>query len=166
MVPSGLHLINPFQLAEKQERLTGTIRVSALKRIKDVLHDDAGSVKYEFHFGKDEQGVVFVQGEFSVDLKVKCQRCMGPMNLPISGKIQLGAVNSSMTQEFPERYEPLILAGNEISLEALLEEEILLALPIAPAHDRDDCIGSRTVDEYKPEHGNPFSVLKDLKIDK
>ena len=166
MVPSGLHLINPLQLAERQERLAGTIRLRALKRIRDVLHDDTGSVKYEFHFSKDEQGVVVVQGEFSVDLKVKCQRCMGPMNLPISGKIHLGVVNSYMAQEFPGRYEPLILTGNETSLEALLEEEILLALPIAPVHEREDCIGSRTVDEYKPEHGSPFTVLKDLKIDK
>ena len=162
MVPPELHLINPVQLAEKQERLTGTIPLSALQRIREVLHDDKGSIKFELHFGKDEQGVIFIQGKFSVSLKIKCQRCLQPMELPLQGQICLGIINRNVARNLSDRYEPLTLNDNEISLETLLEEEILLALPIAPVHERERCKGSRIVEEYRPEHDSPFAVLKNL----
>jgi len=47
-------------------------------------------------------------------------------------------------------------------LETLLEEEILLALPIAPVHEREHCEGSRIVEKYRPERESPFAVLKNF----
>jgi len=146
--------------------LTGSVPVSALQRIREVLHNDEGNINFQFHFGKDEQGVVFLSGEFNVELKVNCQRCLQPMNLPLHGKISLGIVNRNEPDNFSGRYEPLTLNDNEISLETLLEEEVLLALPIAPVHERKNCKGSRLVDEFTPEHESPFAALKSFNQNK
>ena len=146
--------------------MTGSVPLRAFERIREVLHDDNGSINFELHFGKDEQGVVFIQGEFNVNLKVKCQRCMQPMDLPLQGEINLGVVNADGAQNFPDRYEPLSLSDNEIPLEDLLEEEILLALPIAPAHERSQCKDNRLIEKYRRESASPFAVLKNFKLDK
>ena len=166
MVPPGSHLINPLLLADRQERLTGSVPLRAFERIREVLHDDKDSINFELHFGKDEQGVVFILGEFNVNLNVKCQRCMQPMDLPLQGEINLGVVKPDGAQNLPARYEPLPLSDNEISLEYLLEEEILLALPIAPAHERGLCKDNRHIEKYRRESASPFAVLKNFKLNK
>jgi len=166
MVPPELHLINPVRLAERQEGVTGTVPLCALQRIREVVRDDKGNINFELHFGKDEQGVVFILGEYRANLKVACQRCMQPMDLPLQGTISLGIINQNDAQNFSDRYEPLTLNDNEISLETLLEEEILLALPIAPVHEREHCEGSRIVEKYRPERESPFAVLKNFNRNK
>jgi len=166
MVAPRLQFISPLQLAERQERLTGTVAVSALTRLREILLDDNGRVTFDLYFDRDEQGHVFIKGSFSVNLVFRCQRCMQPMELVVEGKINLGVVNPDDDQDVSERYEPLTLVDNQIALETLLEEEILLAMPIAPVHERDSCKGSNLVDKYIFRPESPFAVLKNLKIEK
>ena len=166
MVASKPQFISPLQLAERQEKLTGSIPVSALRRLREVLYNSKGGVNYELHFGKDDQGQVFIKGTFSVMLNLRCQRCMQPMDLMIENRICLGVVNSEDAGCLSERYEPIKLVDNQILLETLLEEEILLAMPIAPVHEQDSCRGDALMDKYKAGTESPFAVLKNLKIEK
>lgn len=161
-----LQLIEPLRLAEGREDLTGSVQLCAMQGLKDKLYDYAGNISFRLHFGKDDQGVVFIQGEFSVNLKVRCQRCVQPMDLALNKKISIGIVFSKTdTENLPDRYEPLMLNDKHMSLEALLEEEVLLALPIAPVHEWDNCQASKLIEEHRPDKENPFAVLKNLKLD-
>ena len=166
MVAPKLRLISPLQLAENQEKLTGSVPVRALVRLRDAVCSDQGKVNYELRFGKDEQGGVIILGEFNVNLRVRCQRCMQPMDLPLEHKIGLAVANPQDARNIPERYEPLVLVEHQVALETLLEEEILLALPIAPVHEQGNCNGRDLVDKYKPAINSPFAVLKNLKTEK
>lgn len=166
MVAPKLRLISPFQLAENQEKLAGSVPVQALARLREAVLSDQGKVNYELRFGKDDQGVVFILGEFSVKLRVTCQRCMQPMDLPLEHKISLAVVNPQDARNIPDCYEPLAAVDNQIALETLLDEEILLAMPIAPVHEQENCNGRYLLDKYKPATNSPFAVLKNLKIEK
>ena len=52
----------------------------------------------------------------------------------------------------------------EISLLTLIEDEILLALPMAPAHEIDQCPATETIEKNSINKRNPFAELKDLKL--
>jgi uncharacterized protein len=164
MVPSEPHLINPIQLAERREKLKGVMALSRLERARGISQDVTNQVNFDLQFSRDDQGFNVIRGEFSVSLKVLCQRCMQLMELPLHGKICLGIVQGE-TRHLPECYEPLVLCGNEISLESLLDEEILLALPIAPVHAGSQCPGGNPAETYRDTRASPFAVLKNLKHD-
>lgn len=166
MVAAKLQFIAPLQLAEKRERLAGSVPVSALRQLRDILYNDKGSVKFDLQFGKDDRGRVYIKGEFNATLNLTCQRCMQPMELPVGNRISLVVASSDNGETPNELDEPLTLVDNQIALETLLEQEILLAMPIAPVHDRNNCSGSYLVDQYKAGSESPFAVLKNLKIKK
>lgn len=166
MVAPRLQFISPLQLAEKQERLKGSVAVSALRRLTEILYSDDGNVDFDLRFDKDDQGHIIIKGEFAVTLNLRCQRCMQAMNLAIGNSISLVVLNPGDEQDLSDYYEPLTLVDNQIALETLLEEEILLAMPIAPVHERNNCKGSELMDKYKARTESPFAVLKDLKIEK
>jgi uncharacterized protein len=81
----------------------------------------------------------------------------------------LGVVSSLHDAERLEiDCEPLLFDGEKISFSALIEDEILLALPDYPKHNYD-CIQQRSskdggYDNNSPTKAtNPFSVLAKLK---
>ena len=166
MVAAKLQFIAPLKLAEKQERLTGSVPVSSLHRLRDILYNDKGSVNFDLQFGKDDRGQAIIRGIFDCTLNLTCQRCMQPMELSIGNRISLAVAGSDNGDIPSEEYEPLTLVDNQIALETLLEQEVLLAMPIAPVHDRSKCSGSNLVDKYKASIESPFAVLKNLKIEK
>jgi uncharacterized protein len=74
------------------------------------------------------------------------------------------------TQSLPKGYDVLELGEDPLDLLALIEEELLLALPIVPAHDPQECqqpadnqVSESSEDEVT--RSNPFSVLAQLKRD-
>ena len=166
MLAAKMQFIAPLKLAEKQERLTGSVPVSSLHRLRDILYNDKGSVNFDLQFGKDDRGQVIIRGKFNGTLNLTCQRCMQPMELSIGNRISLAVAVVDNGEPPAEQYEPITLVDNQIALETLLEQEILLALPIAPVHDRSKCSGSYLVDKYKARNESPFAVLKNLKIEK
>lgn len=162
-----LQFIEPLQLAERREELAGSVQVSSMQRLSQVVHSDSGKVDFHLQFGKDEQGINFIEGEFSVNLEILCQRCMEPMSLPINHSVKVAVVfDQTESENIPDHYEPLLLNDKHLALETLLEEEILLALPISPLHDPDMCSAGKVIEHHRPVKESPFAILKNLKPDK
>ena len=64
-------------------------------------------------------------------------------------------------KQLPSRYEGLLLQDDQVDLVRLLEDEILLQLPIVARHDVDDCqikLGSAT--EVDDQRQHPFVDLQ------
>jgi uncharacterized protein len=160
MAARRLQFINPVLLAENRERLTGSVPLQALPRLKELLLNDQGCVNYQLQFGRDDQGILHIQGEFSVNLSIACQRCMQPMDLQLAGPIKLGLSDRDTSKKLPEYYEPLVLNGDQIALETLVEDELLLALPMVPLHEWGQCKETRAMEHYRAKSASPFAVLK------
>ena len=103
-----------------------------------------------------------------VELLLNCQRCLEPVNIVIKKLSTLGLYrNLEEFSKLENNYEPLQLNEELISLELLVEDEILLAAPLAPRHSNKDCIKERIAEKISVKNReNPFSVLKKLKNDK
>ncbi len=66
----------------------------------------------------------------------------------------------------PDRYEPLILTDEQLSLSKLIEDEVLLSLPMAPMHEPEECPAGGLFEKQAMDRHKPFTVLKDLKKSK
>ncbi|MGY6274729.1 YceD family protein [Methylomonas sp. MgM2] len=160
-------LIDPLLLAERRSILSGAIKISVLERLSDLVLAD-GDVEIEVQFAKEGKRVV-VSGTIKSVVELECQSCLQALSWPIKLSFKLGVVSSIEEADLLEiDCEPLLLDGEKVSLNALIEDEILLALPDYPKHQYE-CITLRSSkdadfdDETQAETNNPFSVLAKLK---
>ncbi len=158
-----------MELADRNASIQGDLEISCFDRLADVLADNTGTVAVALTFGKAGRFATIV-GHVSALLAVKCQRCLDSMEWPIDNDIKLGIVSSvEQADNLPQGFEPLLLAdGGKIQLKAMVEDELLLALPDIPKH-QEACLPplARTPDALSNgsavKQANPFSVLADLK---
>lgn len=163
--------VDPRKFADRAASLQGELQLSELKRLVEPLEDDKGAVRASFEFGRDEQRTVVIHSELDVEVTMICQRCLEPVVLPIHSECVYAVVNEGAnTEHLPKGYDVLEVGEDPLDLLALVEEELLLALPIVPLHDIDICQPPAGADEPEPSEdevtrSNPFSVLAQLKRD-
>lgn len=163
--------VDPRKLADRAAALEGELQLSELKRLVDPLEDDKGVVRARFDFGRDEQHTVVIRSELDVEVTMICQRCLELVVLPIHSECEYAVVNEGAnSQHLPKGYDVLEVGEDPLDLLALVEEELLLALPIVPLHDPEICQPPAGPDEPEPSENevsrsNPFSVLAQLKRD-
>lgn len=163
--------IDPRKLADRAASLQGELNLSQLQRLAGSLEDDQGVVRASFAFGRDEQRTVVIHSQLDVDVKMICQRCLEPVVLPIHSECDYAVVNEgASSQHLPKGYDVLEVGEDPLDLLALVEDELLLALPIVPLHDPEICQPPVGPDEPEPSEdevtrSNPFSVLAQLKRD-
>ena len=139
------------------------------KRDKDVRR--YFDFLYKAESWEYEQHVVVIHTELNVEVKMVCQRCLELVTLPIYSECTYAVVKEGAnTQSLPKGYDVLELGEDPLDLQALVEEELLLALPIVPAHHPEECqqpAGADEPESSKDEvsRSNPFSVLAQLKRD-
>ena len=56
-----------------------------------------------------------------------------------------------------------ILAVSDIDIIELIEDEIILSLPISPRHKENDCSAKELTSSYVVEKKRPFATLLELK---
>ena len=157
------------QKARNGAEIHGYWPVNRLKRLIDVVQSDEGNIEAELVFGQQDRLQV-VTGHVTTVLKLTCQRCMQAMDYPLHAEFKLALItNEAQADRLPDDYEPLLLADDRMSLPELLEDEILLAIPLVAMHEYDcsDYLLSQKDQEQAEADSvtgkeNPFSVLKDL----
>lgn len=165
--------IDPYKLSEQGMRLEGQVPVAALKRVRDLLVSDEGSVSAVLDFGRDEERRRVIKGELEARLWVTCQRCLEPMEEHVESRFELALVSDDdSARQVPSHYEPIQTdTGGGLKVRELIEDELLLAMAPFPMHAKEDCKldleALREADEQAdPVIGEgrkkPFEVLEGL----
>ena len=154
-------VIDGLEFARTGSKLQGEWPVSAFPRLRDSLHSDSGVLRYALAGVPEEQGRPALRLKVEGVLQLACQRCLGALEFPLhlSTSLQLLATQEEMDAE-PLRAEgpERIVAGREMQVRELVEDEVLLALPLAPRHEH--CAGKPgEPDAAKP---SPFAGLRQL----
>lgn len=98
-----------------------------------------------------------------------CQRCLGPVDVSVKVDREFRFVASEAVaeQQDDDCEEDLLVISREFDLAALIEDEVLMALPLVPRHDACPIkVKMVAVDkdfDVPLEKPNPFSVLAKLK---
>ncbi|MGB5623933.1 MAG: YceD family protein [Gammaproteobacteria bacterium] len=110
-----------------------------------------------------------VEGRVAGTLPLCCQRCLETVPIEIEQTLNLAVAAAGDEEQLPAGFEPWPLVAGPVSLGQLLEDELLLSLPLAPVHDDPKSCGplADTVSSLQHEGTvqaeNPFALLKDLK---
>lgn len=161
--------VDPFRFADNATRLYGSLPVKNMTRLTSSLLSDEGEVQVNIDFGIDEQGLRYARGHLSTHLALQCQRCMESFNYEIIDDFLLGIVQTEEeAEELPERYDPLIATEPDLLIQDVVEDELIVSLPIVPMHSENDCkvhlplqAESETASGIEKE--NPFKVIELLR---
>jgi len=163
--------VDPFRLCDQARSFEGRVEVADLPRLVGAVASPEGQVSYRIDCDRDDRRRARIRGSVDAELALICQRCMGVMHQPVHADFQLAVVGGEAeAAQLPEEYDPLLLQDETVSLAAVIEDELLLALPIAPVHpvaecseDPADWVLTDREPETAPERENPFAVLADIK---
>lgn len=159
--------IDPFRYADQSLGLSGTVKIADMQRLSASVNSLDDVVAVDLSFGVDEQDVTFLKGHLETKLTLQCQRCMEPFIYEIMSDFVLGIVNTlDEANALPEQYEPALAKEGSLALRELIEDEIILNLPIIPRHEPEDCKVKLPLADSGWEQGkgeNPFHVLESLK---
>ena len=127
--------------------------------------ENKGELQYSLSFRIDESGVCIIESILDSKLILECQRCLKPVVIDIHKSTNLGVVrDKNEAESLATELEPLQLEKDTFVLEDLLEDELLLAIPIAPLHPEELCSGKIVLDRINAEaRPNPFAALSALK---
>lgn len=119
----------------------------------------------------DEAGVeqVWLHLTVGASLPLTCQRCMGPVDIEVAVNRSFRFVGSEEAAEAQdeEAEEDVLVLSPDFNLSDLIEDEVLLALPVVPRHetcpvDVKLAVADPGFDTALAEKRNPFAVLAKL----
>ncbi len=139
-------LLDHRKLANQQGIVSGAFPVQQLDRFCEVLADPDGDVSLDLVFSKGERDRTCVTGRLQASVSLICQTCLQPMKQALSCELTVVIVAREEDLESLEGDQDGILHPEKlIPVAALIEDELMLAVPMIPRHDKDDCPDS----EYK-----------------
>jgi len=178
---------NPARLdarrfAEADGHLEGECAVGELKRLAADLHpeglaDASASVAWQADGelrGADQAAAsaVWLHLQAQATLPLTCQRCLGPVQTPlvVDRWFRFVATETQAEAEDDDAEEDLLALEPRPDLMAVLEDELLMALPVVPMHGAcpqplPSSAGRLpdAPDGVEPSRENPFQVLSKLK---
>jgi uncharacterized protein len=160
-------LVEPFGCVERGVRFQARIPLAGLPRLREALAGDDGDATVDLAFGRDAEGHATLTGRVQAALALRCERCLEPLTLDVDAPLALGLVETDAeAARLPAELDPLVVEGG-LSLAEVVEDELILAVPIVPRHGEGTC-PSRLAERYRPgpeapREESPFAVLERLK---
>jgi uncharacterized protein len=172
--------------AKAAATLDGEFSLPSMARLAATSHPDTPPSEADVVQWQADAAVKSVDGgaratwmhlHASANLRLQCQRCLLPLETPLELDVDYRFVADEATAlaEDPESDEDLLVLSNTFNLRELVEEELLLAMPLVPRHDvcpvpvvlavQDPNFDAAPDDDGSGEPGeaHPFAALAALK---
>lgn len=166
-------MLEPAALAAGSSRLSiespleGWPRLAAL----DPGGGAGRALRLALAWREDDAGAALLEGSIQLGIGATCQRCLEDMELELLAELKLyfGRPESLGTAIAADGFETVELEPG-MTLRGLLEDEVLLAMPVFPVHARGEECGALAskLAELEPAEGGeqasgPFAALAALK---
>lgn len=164
---------DPLQLAESGRAYEGELKLADLGRLRALLAKDDGLVRYRLRFDRDGHGRAFVEGHLEASLPLECQRCLEAFRFEVERDWRVLLLAEAAEEGTLDEGEDARVVDDEfMSLAELVEDELILALPLVPKHPAVAAceLPAGATEEFEelqadePEE-NPFAELSRLKRD-
>ena len=152
-------LINNLEFAQKNIEITDDLNVADCPRLAETLStsdEDVANIRYTLAGAAKKLHLPSLHLQVEAELPVLCQRCLEAMQINLNLAFNYLICENS-PEEMDENDEMDWLEPTQhMNLGELIEDELLIAMPIAPTH-AVDCAKANMQSGDKP---NPFAVLK------
>ena len=128
-------------LANRGVTLSGELDIGKLTRLRGLLHSEPGSVSATLRFRQRGDGWLGAELEFRADVELVCQRCLEPFRQELEESVNVVIADSdSLPATVPTGFEPFELEDAQLQPAQLIEDEVIVAIPLVPKHARiEDC---------------------------
>jgi len=150
-------IINNLDIAKSPSKISGNIPLDSCERLVDVvIESNDHTIQYEMQGLGSKYHLPSFNLAIEASLLTTCQRCLEPISISI--KLSFDYVLIDFEPEPFEGDDELdwLEVSREMNLTSLIEDELLMAMPLAPSHSYS-CKPSQF--ESGEKH-NPFSALK------
>ncbi len=156
-----LTLINNLEIAKKQETLTGDITADDCERLIGSV--DSGAlralkIRYEITGSASAFHLPSLHLSINASLPLVCQRCLESMLQDFSLSFDY-VIHETEPEDFEgDEDVDWLETSREMNIVELVEDELLIAIPVAPMHEN----ACKPLKLESGEKHNPFAVLKGL----
>jgi uncharacterized protein len=143
--------IDPWRACRRELVFSGEATLSEMPRLGEAIvqfgrgavektthrgsGDAARGADYTLHFMRDRQGRFVVKGHVRALLRLRCQRCLDEVEIPVDTEISLALIRrDEQALDLPEHLDPWLVADDALSPLEIVEDELLLAIPQVPRH--------------------------------
>lgn len=162
--------VDAWRMVQARRSFQGILPLAAMPRLRGSLAATDGVVTFELEFGKDDLGVPHIHVRADASLQLTCQRTLDQFTLPVHIDARLGLITQEADEAaLPTGYEPLLTSDGALRLADVIEDELILALPVVPVKPGATQPASARNDNEEPQAAaqpNPFAVLQNIKLAK
>lgn len=165
----GLPLqLDAQQFARAQGSLSGEAPAAAFDRLAKECVNGQGRIRWELDGSEDDDGVCWIEVDLSGSMMLQCQRCLDGVEFRVDSfsRLRLVPAGEPWGDEDLEddSYEALELGGL-LDTRTLVEDEVLLSLPIIPLHEQCGIPAVAEGEAARPaaDVASPFAALGKLK---
>lgn len=159
--------VNAYDLARDKRVVEGTVKLSDLPRLKDLILPTEGTVTYRICGFTAKKGWPGAVMELATVVPLVCNRCTKPMDFKIENEVTFRFAKSEEEADaipIEEDEDVEVIVGSEkLNLMDWIEEELILSLPLVPVHEEGCHADAPEEQEEEIEKPNPFAKLKELK---
>jgi uncharacterized protein len=160
-------LVNAVELAGRSATLERSLDLARLPRLVEAGALEGTRAEARLTFGKFEKRTT-VEVSVEGSLVLPCQRCLRPCECPLD-ETALLIVVADDREEVPGGFEPVLGDAERLSVTELVEEQMLLGMPLVPMHeDEDGCLDAAAPvtavekDSTAEDKQKPFANLREL----
>ena len=156
------------KLVSDRAILQGIIPLHRFSRLARLLENDDGNAQIRLEFRKGKKQQTLVVGKAQLEASLICQACLESLKIPLEVRVRLILVGSVQELlDLKQSEDGLVIDAELVKLVDLLEDELIVSLPMVPRHNLGTC--GMFVD--KPEQADieethrPFAALSIMQKD-
>jgi uncharacterized protein len=160
---SAQAVIDSLDFARTGQQMHGEVKVAQLTRLTDSLYDTGGNLTYTLIGSGDAERRPRLSLKVEGEINLRCQRCLGSLTYPVAVESTLRVLTDEAGGETAELDDlDGVPASPHIEVSALVEDEVLLVIPIAPRHPEGQCSAAANTAQHD-NAASAFAVLAKLK---
>lgn len=126
-------------LAEREGVLEGSIPLVKLDRLRDLLNSREGSATARLQFSRGHDDLLLMELQCDAELELICQRCLEPVLYRVSEKTEFAVAETEDSLSLlPRGIELIALNGDRFQPARIIEDELIVSLPLVPRHGDDE----------------------------
>jgi uncharacterized protein len=150
------------RLADAGERVDFDTPLDVFPRLAGELADATGRAVGHVAVTRERRQPVAVVSVQAV-LPLVCQRCLRPVIIEVRSDARVALVaDLDAADRLDSSVEPVVVEDGRVALRDLVEEELLLAVPLVPRHEDESQCGPAAVAETAagtPSAGDPVEAI-------
>jgi len=132
-------VVMPSNFAEKSQCWEGNKMVGDFERLAQEFLNPEVQLHYRICGERDARGRPRLRCQVKGDVEMLCQRCLKPVNVAVesdrllylaASEAEADRLESALAEEDIE----VMVTGQTLDLAGVVEDEVLLSLPIVPMH--------------------------------